>query len=446
MRRALNARRAHSPRERPEIGGEVGSEPEGAPWLHAARDVEPRGGPLRGCWPELDPTTPFESAVSLHVSRAERREDPREPEPVQREVDPSRAGSSVGAQGEGAPDGSTREVSMNVPKAQGPVAEASLEVDTSRAKRPRGELGHGDATLDPRRGDRSFERRVEPGDAGERPGHPGAVGDRDQAGLPANRSDDRGPRRGGSKLAGQLGLVTLPPEPHAPGGHLPRADRALGADPLDALAHRGRLEAEALDCRGKGERVRLRPPIGVEPIDLDRPRRIRIPVEDMAFPDLHHGEPRRHRADGDGVGQDRDRQSAAPRGHNGHLDSREGHPDHESPTPEALEPDADVAVVESQEGPLLPGGAARDGDPGDSEGDRPGTERHGVDAGRAPERRDQRALELGADQLGPAKPEENPRRRHARSEEQGECREPDETPADETTPRKALRSAQFVHQ
>ena len=115
--------------------------------------------------------------------------------------------------------------------------------------------------------------------------------------------------------------------------------------------------------------------------------------------------------------------------------------------PEALEPDADVAVVEPEESALLPGRAARDRDPGDSKRDRPGTEGHGVDAGRAPQGRHQRALELGADQLGPAKPEENPCRRHAGSEEQGEPREPDETPADETTPRKALpRSAQFVHQ
>ena len=50
-------------------------------------------------------------------------------------------------------------------------------------------------------------------------------------------------------------------------------------------------------------------------------------------------------------------------------------------------------------------------------------------AGR-PSAVDQRALELGADQLGPAKPEEDPRRRHAGSEQQGEPREPDETPAD----------------
>ena len=313
-------------------------------------------------------------------------------------------------------------------------------------KRSRGELGHGDATLDARGGDRSLERRVEPGDTGQRPGHPGAAGDRAQAGLPANRSEHCEPLRGRSQLAGQLGLVTLPPEPHAPGGHLPRADRALGANPLDALAQRGRLEAEALGCRGKGERVRLRPAIGVEPADLDRPRRIRIPVKDVALPDPHHGEPRRHRADGDGVGWDRDRQSAAPCGRGGHLDPRQGHADHEPPTPEALEPDADVAVVEPEEGALLPGRAARDGDPGDSEGDRPGTEGHGADAGRAPQRRDQRALELGADQFGPAKPEENPCRRHARSEEQGEPREPDETPPDETTPRKAQpRSAQFVH-
>ena len=233
---------------------------------------------------------------------------------------------------------------------QRPVPEASLEVNASRAKRSRDELGHGDAPFDPRGGDRSLERRVEPGDAGKRPGHPRAARERDQAGLPANRSDDREPRRGRSKLAGQLGLMALPPEPHAAGGHLPRADRALGADPLDALAHRGRLEAETLGCRGKGERVRLRPPIGVEPTDLDRPRRIRIPVEDAAFPDLHHGEPRRHRADGDGVGQDRERQSAAPRSRSGHLDPREGHADHESPTPEALEPDADVGVVESRGG------------------------------------------------------------------------------------------------
>jgi hypothetical protein len=104
-------------------------------------------------------------------------------------------------------------------------------------------------------------------------------------------------------------------------------------------------------------------------------------------------------------------------------------------------------VIEPEKSALLPGRAARDGDLGDSEGDRPGTEGHGADTGRAAQRRDQRALELGADQFWPAKPEENPRRRDARSEEQDERREPDETPAEETTPRKALpRSAQFVHQ
>ena len=148
-RRSRNARRAHGTRERSEIGVEVRAEPQAAPRLHAARDVEPRSGPPRGHRPELDPA-PFEPAFGLHVRRAEGREGPREPEPVQREVGPSRAGSPVGAQGEGAPDGPAREVSANVPKVQGPVSEASLEVDTSRAKRSRGELGHGDATLDPR--------------------------------------------------------------------------------------------------------------------------------------------------------------------------------------------------------------------------------------------------------------------------------------------------------
>ena len=337
-------------------------------------------------------------------------------------------------------------VCANVPKVQGPVPEASLEVDTSRAKRPRGELGHGDATLDPQGGDRSLERRVEPGDAGERPGQPGAAGDRGQAGFPASPSEHGEPRRGRAQIAGQLGLMALPPEPHAPHGHIPSVDRALGADPLDALAHRGRLEPEALGCRGKGERVRLRPAIGVEPADLDRPPSIRILVQDAALPDPHHGEPRRHRADGDGVGRDGDRQVAVPRCGGGHLDPRKGHGDHELPTPEALGPDADVAVFEPEEGPLLPGLAPRDGDPGDSEGNRPETEGHGLDASRAPQGRDQRALELGTDQFWPAKPEENPCRRDARSEEQDERRKPDETPPDETTPRRVQPGpAAWVH-
>ena len=249
-----------------------------------------------------------------------------------------------------------------------------------------------------------------------------------------------------SYLAGQLGLVALPPEPHAPDGHIPCVDRALGTDPLDALAHRGRLEAEALGGRGKGERVRLRPAIGVEPTDLDRPPSIRILVQDAALPDPHHGEPRRHRADGDGVGRDRDRQAAAPRCGGGHLGPRKGHGDHELPAPEALGPGADVAVLEPEEGALFPGLATRDGDPGDSEGNRPGTEGHGLDANRAPQGRDQRALELGADQFWPAQPEEYPRRRDARSEEQHERRKPDETPPDETTPRRAQPgSATWVH-
>ena len=295
--------------------------------------------------------------------------------------------------------------------------------DTLCAKRARGELGHGDATLDARGGDRSLERRVEPGDARKRPGHPRAAGDQGEAGLPANRSDHCEPRRSWSYLAGQLGLVALPPEPHAPDGHIPGVDRALGTDPLDALAHRGRLEAEALGCRGKGERVRLRPTIGVEPTDLDRPPSIRILVQDAALPDPHHGEPRRHRPDGDGVGRDRDRQAAAPRCGGGHLGPRKGHGDHELPAPKTLGPGADVAVLEPEEGPLLPGLATRDGDPGDSEGNRPETEGHGLDANRAPQGRDQRALELGADQFWPAQPEENPRRRDARSEEQDERRE-----------------------
>ena len=228
----------------------------------------------------------------------------------------------VGAQGEGAPDGPARKVSVNVPKVQGSVSEASLEADTPRAKRSRGKLGHGDATLDARGGDRSLERCVELGDTGQRPGHPGAAGDRAQTGLPANRSEHCEPLRGRAQLPGQLGLMTLPPEPHSLSGHLPRADRAVGANPLDVLVQRGRLEAEALGCRGEGERVRLRPTIGVEPTDLDRPRRIRIPVNDAALPDPHHGEPRRHGADDDGVGQDRDRQAAAPGGRGGHLDPR----------------------------------------------------------------------------------------------------------------------------
>ena len=276
---------------------------------------------------------------------------------------------------------------------------------------------------------------------------PGAAGDRDQAGLPTSPAEHGEPGRGRSQLAGQLGLVPLPPESHAPGGQLSRAERAVGTDPLDALARCGRLEAEAGGCHGKGERVGLRPAIDVEPVDLDHPRGLGIPVEDMALPDLHHAEPRRHRADGDGVGWDRDRQSAAaPRGRDGHLDARQGHADHESPMPEAFEPDADVPVVELEQGPVLPGSPARDGHPRDSEGDRPGAEGHGADAGRAAECRDQRALELGADQLWPAKPEQNPRRRDARSEEQDERRKPDETPPDETTPRKAQPgSAGFVH-
>jgi hypothetical protein len=87
-------------------------------------------------------------------------------------------------------------------------------------------------------------------------------------------------------------------------------------------------------------------------------------------------------------------------------------------------------VLQPEEGTLIPRRATRDGDPGDSEGDWPGTEGHGVDAGWAPERRDQRALELGADQFWPAKPEENPRRRDARAEEQDERRKRDETPPD----------------
>ncbi len=435
-RRARNARRAHRTRERSEIGVEVRTEPQAGPRLHAARDVEPGSGPPRGHRPELDPA-PFEPAFGLHVRRAEGHEDSREPEPVQRESGPSRAGSLDGAQGEGAPDGPAREVSANVPKVHGPVPEASLEGDTLGTKRSRGELGHGDATLDPRGGDRPLERRVEPGDAGKRPGDPHAAGDRDQAGFPANRSDHCEPRRSWSYLAGQLGLVALPPEPHALDGHLPWVDRALGADPLDALAHRGRLEAEVLGGRGKGERARLRPAIGVEPTDLYRPPSIRILVQDAALPDPHHGEPRRHRADGDGVGRDRDRQAAAPRCGGGHLGPRKGHGDHDLPAPEALEPDADVAVVEPEEDALLPGLAARDGDPGDSKGNRPGTEGHGLDANRAPQGRDQRALELGADQFWPAKPEEHPRRRDARCEEQDERRKPDETPPDETTPRRA---------
>ena len=126
-RRARNARRAHGTRERSEIGVEVRAEPQAGPRLHAARDVEPGSGPPRGHRPELDPA-PFEPAFGLHVRRAEGREDSREPEPVQREMGPSRTGFPTGAQGEGAPDGPAREVSANVPKVQGPVPEASLEV------------------------------------------------------------------------------------------------------------------------------------------------------------------------------------------------------------------------------------------------------------------------------------------------------------------------------
>ncbi len=415
---AGDAPRDRGPPEGAEIGVEVRAQGQALAGLHASRDVEARVGPARRHRPQLDRAV-GDPGFGPHGPGAERREHAGQVEIAQRQRDAPRASGGLRGDGERAPDAAAEEVGLDVGDAERPVDEGAGQVDVPGAERTRGQVGHRDAGLEARGGHRTLQRRVDPGEPTERYGHPGPLRD--------GRQRDLAPRGGAhleggvglAQLAGKPDLVALPPK--APGlqPDLARTDDPLGAEPLEALPHAGRLDQKALDAGGEREGIGPGPAVGVDPARLDRPAGLRVPMADAAVHQADHPDADLHRAEGErgGDGQ-RGQIGGAPARRGGDVELGEGHGHDEPAPPEALEPDADVGMVEPEERAVLRAGSARDGHARHAETGRPRTEAHRADTRRTLERGRQRALELGADEIGPVEAEEDPRRARGGTDEQ----------------------------
>src|SRR5262245_23648421 len=156
--------------------------------------------------------------------------------------------------------------------------------------------------------------------------------------------------------------MALPPKASGLEPEPARTEDPLGAKPLEAFLHAGRLDQKALRAGGKRERIGCRPSVGVDAARLDRPAGLRVPMADAAVHQTDEPDADLHRAEGDRGGESRRGQisgTTACRG--GDVEAGESHGHDEPAPPEALEPDADVGMVESEERAVFRAGTARDG-------------------------------------------------------------------------------------